>query len=118
MKALLWINRILLTGLSIMTGVVKLVRMDAEMEIFRNIGFSDPLTIAFGVVQLIGGLLLLPSKTTRLGAWIMVPTFVFATGVLLANGMIPFGISSVLFIAMAVLHATRWDRVAVSPRSA
>jgi len=109
-KALLWINRILLTGLSIMTGAVKLARMDAEMEIFRNIGFPDALTIVFGVVQLVGGLLLLPGKTTKLGAWIMVPTFIFATGVLFANGMIPFGVSSLLFIAMALLHATRWDR--------
>lgn len=110
MKALLWINRVLLTGLSIMTGAVKLARMDAEMEIFRNIGFSDALTIAFGVVQLLGGLLLLPGKTTRIGAWVMLPTFVFATGVVFANGMIAFGVSSLLFIAMALLHATRWDR--------
>lgn len=110
----LWINRVLLTGLSIMTGVVKLVKMDAEMEIFRNIGMSDGATIAFGVVQLLGGLLLIPPKTTRLGAWIMLPTFCFATYVLLANSMIPFGVSSLLFIVMALLHATRWPAARAS----
>ena len=108
----LWINRILLTALSIMTGVVKLVKMDAEMEIFRNIGMSDGATIGFGVLQLLGGLLLIPPKTTRLGAWIMLPTFCFATYVVFANSMIPFGISSLLFIAMALLHATRWPAAA------
>lgn len=110
MNALAWGNRVLLTGLSIMTGAVKLAQMEEEMAIFRTIGFPDGVTMAFGLVQLIGGLLLLPSKTTRLGAWVMAPTFVFATGVLFANGMITFGVVSVLFIAMAMFHAKRWPR--------
>lgn len=104
----MWINRVLLTLLSIMTGVVKLAGMEEEMTIFRNAGFSDGLTVAFGVVQLVGGLLLLAPRTTRLGAWIMLPTFVLATGVLLANSMIPFGVFSLLFIASAYLHGSRW----------
>ena len=108
MKALAWVNRVLLTGLSIMTGVVKLAQMEEEMVIFRTIGFPDGLTMAFGLVQLIGGILLLPPKTTNLGAWIMTPTFVFATGVLFANSMVTFGVVSILFIAMAVFHAKRW----------
>ncbi len=107
-SALAWLNRVLLTLLSIMTGMVKLARMEEEMVIFREIGFSDGMTIAFGVVQLVGGLMLVAPKTTRIGAWVMVPTFVFATGVLFANGMVAFGVVSVLFIAMAVFHAKRW----------
>lgn len=104
----MWINRVLLTLLSIMTGAVKLAKMEEEMVIFRNVGFSDALTIAFGVVQLAGGLLLIAPKTTRIGAWIMLPTFVFATGVLFANSMIAFGVFSLVFIAMAALHGARW----------
>ena len=107
-SALAWVNRVLLTGLSIMTGAVKLAQMEEEMVIFRTIGFPDALTIVFGLIQLVGGLLLLPRKTTRLGAWVMVPTFIFATGVLLANGMVTFGVVSVAFIAMAAFHALRW----------
>ncbi|MGE0785735.1 MAG: DoxX family protein [Sandaracinaceae bacterium] len=108
MKVALWVNRVLLTLLSISTGAVKLARMDAEMVIFRAVGFPDALTIAFGVVQLAGALLLLPPRTTRIGAWVMVPTFLFATGVVFANGMIVFGIVSLSFPAMAALHALRW----------
>ncbi len=108
MKWLLWLNRVLLTVLSLATGAVKLAGMEAEMVIFREVGFSDSLTIAFGVVQLLGGLLLIANKTTRLGAWVMLPTFVFATIVLLVNGMMAFGASSLLFIAMAALHGLRW----------
>lgn len=107
-SALQWVNRILLTALSVMTGVVKLAQMEEEMALFRTIGFSDAVTMGFGALQLAGGLLLLPTRTTRTGAWVMAPTFLFATGVLLANGMIPFGVVSVLFIAMAVFHAMRW----------
>lgn len=110
MKAVLWINRILLTLLSVSTGAVKLAQMEAEMIIFREIGWPDGLTIVFGVVQVLGGLLLLPSKTTRVGAWVMLPTYVIATGVVFANGMIAFGIGSLLFIGMALLHASRWPK--------
>lgn len=109
-SVLAWVNRVLLTALSIMTGLVKLAQMEEEMALFRTIGFSDAATMAFGALQLVGGVLLLPPRTTRTGAWLMAPTFLFATGVLLANGMIPFGIVSVLFIAMAVFHALRWPR--------
>ena len=110
MKALLWINRVASTLLSISTGAVKLARMDAEMVIFREVGFSDSMTIAFGALQLLAGLLLLPNRTTRAGAWCVLPTFLFATAVLFVNGMIPFGLGSLLFPAMALLHALRWPR--------
>ena len=53
MIVIAWINRVLLTVLSIMTGVVKLAQMPEEMEIFRQAGFSDPLILGFGVVQLV-----------------------------------------------------------------
>ncbi len=108
MKVLLWINRVLLTLLSLNTAIVKLAQMEFEMVIFRNVGLPDGATIAFGVVQLIGGLLLTANRTTRIGAWVMVPTFLFATGVLFMNSMLPFGVFSLLFVAMAVFHATRW----------
>lgn len=111
MKTLLWINRVLLTLLSLNTAIVKLLQMEFEMVIFRNAGLPDVATIAFGVVQLAGGLLLIWNKTTKLGAWVMVPTFVFATGVLFVNAMIPFGVFSLLFVAMAVFHGWKWGRV-------
>ncbi len=112
MKVALWVNRVALTLLSISTAGVKLAGMEEEMVIFRTVGFSDAMTMAFGVVQLAGGLLLLPPKTTRIGAWVMVPTFLFATGVLFANGMVPFGVVSLLFPAMAALHALKWPKPA------
>jgi len=109
-NVLLWINRVLLTALSFATGAVKLAQMDDEMRIFRAVGIPDAATIAFGVIQVLGAVLLVVPRTTRLGAWWMAGTFVLATGVLFGNGMIPFGVVSLLFPAMAVFHALRWPR--------
>ena len=109
MTRFLQVNRVLLTLLSISTGLVKLLRMSEEMAIFRAAGFSDALTVTLGGIQLAGGLLLLSSRTTRVGAWVMALTFAIATGVLFRNGMTTFGVVSFAFIAMAVLHARRWE---------
>jgi len=107
MTVALWINRVLLTALSLMTGAVKLAGMEDELRIFREAGFSDGLIVAFGVLQLVGGVLLIPNRTSRVGAWVMLPTFAVATGVVFINGMVPFGVASLLFIAMAALHGLR-----------
>ncbi|MEZ4321649.1 MAG: DoxX family protein [Myxococcota bacterium] len=98
-----WVNRVLLTVLSVMTGVVKLVQMPEEMQIFADAGFSTSATVAFGVVQLVGGLLLIPNATHRVGGALMIPTFVVATGVLFVNGLVPFGLFSLTFIASAAV---------------
>ncbi len=101
MKWAILANRAVLTLLSISTGLVKLAQMEEEMVIFRGAGIPDWATMVFGVVQLLGGLLLLPNRTHHIGALVMIPTFVAATGVLFVNGLIPFGVFSLLFPASA-----------------
>ena len=115
MKIALWINRVLLTLLSISTGAVKLAKMEEEMHIFRVAGWSDALTIAFGVVQLLGAISLLVRRLTVKVAVLMAFTFFVATGVLFINGMVTFGLFSVLFIVSAVVHARYWPRLMHSP---
>jgi hypothetical protein len=115
MTRLSWVNRGLLTVLSIATGAVELAQMEEEMALFRAVGFTDGLTIAFGAVQLAGGLLLVPNRTTRIGAWVMAPTFAFATYALFANGRVVFAVVSLLFIAMAILHGARGSDAAHAP---
>ena len=76
--------------------------MEDEMVLFRGAGISDTLTLLFGIIQTIGGILLIPTKTRRIGALIMAITFTLATIVVFINGMLVFGFSSILFIALAV----------------
>lgn len=92
---------VILILLSIATGVTKLIQMPEEMELFRNAGFSDMMTMLFGLIQVAGGILLIPTKTRKYGAIIMLLSFVIATIVVFIKGMIGFGIFSILFIALA-----------------
>ena len=101
MKNLLLVNWVLVTLLSISTGIFKVLQQKADIELFAAIGFNTTMTTILGVIQLIGGILLIFKATRRLGAYIMIPTFALASIAVFANGMIPFGVVSLLFIAMA-----------------
>ncbi len=81
----------------------KLMQQQADIDLFKAIGFTDSMVIIFGAVQLIGGLLLIPSKTRQLGAYIVMITFVIASIAVFANQLIVFGIVSLVFIVMAYL---------------
>lgn len=96
------VNKILLILLGASTGLVKIFKMEAEMKIFRNAGFNDLAIIAFGVIQVLATILILIPQTLKWGSILLAITFVIATGVLFKNEMIPFGIFSILFIAMAI----------------
>ena len=101
MKILNTVLLVLLIVLSLATGITKLIQMPEEMELFRNAGFSDILILIFGAVQVLGGILLIPTRYRQYGAIIMTVTFVIATIVVFIKGMMGFGLFSILFIALA-----------------
>lgn len=106
MKPLLWINLALLTLLSISTGIVKIAGLEADVEIFARLGFSPGMTVAFGALQALAGVALLPAPTRRTAAVVLAMTFVVATAGLFVSGIHPFSWISLLFIAMAALVAS------------
>ena len=101
MKLLYKINWILLIVLSIATGIFKILQQEADIKLFEALGMNAVLVTLLGVVQLIGGVLLIPKKTRKIGALIMIPTFVLASIAVFMNQMMLFGIVSLLFILMA-----------------
>ncbi len=103
MKLFLKINWILTTLLSIATGVFKILQQEEDIRLFDRIGFNETATTLLGVIQLIGGILLIFPKTRKIGAWVMIPTFIVASIAVFANKMYPFGIVSLLFIVMTIL---------------
>jgi len=112
MKIVRLVLLVVLILLSIATGVTKLIQIPAEMELFGNAGWPIWLTLAFGVVQIAGGLLLIAPQSRRYGAMVMIVTFVIASAVVLINGMIPFFLFSLLFIVLAalpLLPKSRWE---------
>ncbi|MCH9682262.1 MAG: hypothetical protein K0V04_12560 [Deltaproteobacteria bacterium] len=106
MKALVWINFALLVVLSVSTGIVKIAGLEADIEIFARLGFSPAMTVAFGVVQALAGLALLPGRTRRTAALVLAASFVIATVGLFVSGIHPFASISVVFIVMAGVVAT------------
>ncbi len=97
------IGLILLIPLSLATGGVKLFSFEADIEVFASIGFSTTATLLFGVIQVIGGLLLILPQTRKIGTGVMAFTFVIATIALFASGTTAFGIFSILFILLALV---------------
>lgn len=106
MKRLFWINFALLTLLSVSTGIVKIAGLEADVAIFAAMGFSPGMTAAFGVLQALAGLALLPAQTRRTAAVVLAATFVVATAGLFISGIHPFSWISLTFIAMAALVAS------------
>ena len=82
--------------LAIFSGVTKIALMQQEVDFFGKYGFSNPILIAYGATQLIGGLLL-PFKRTRFyGAAIVAITFLISLVVLFMDGNIPVSIVTVV----------------------
>lgn len=103
MNIALKINWILTVVLSIATALFKLTQQDADIALFEKIGFNETATTILGGVQLIGGVMLILSKTRTWGAYLMIPTFIVASIAVFANDMMAFGVVSLVFIVMALL---------------
>ena len=86
--------------LSIATGTFKILQQKVDIELFHTIGIGVAGTTLLGIIQLIGGILLIFPRYRKWGAIIMITTFVLATVAVFANHLYVFGIVSILFIAM------------------
>ncbi len=97
----MWIVFVLLFIQSVATGAVKIGGLQADVDIFAELGFSYGMTVAFGVLQLVLGLALLHPAARRPAAAALAVTFAIATAGLFAAGIHPFSYVSLLFIALA-----------------
>lgn len=89
--------------LSISTGIFKIMQQEADIQLFRALGFNEIMTTILGVIQLAGGVMMIFPKYRKRGALIMIPTFMIASLAVFMNQMWLFGIVSLLFIAMAYI---------------
>lgn len=84
------------------TGIFKILQQKADIELFSKIGVGVTGTTILGILQLIGGILLIFPKHRKWGAVLMIITFLLATLAVFANQMYIFGFVSILFVAMAL----------------
>lgn len=87
--------------LSIAAGLAKVMQTPQEMEFLQGAGLSTGLIIVFGIVQILGGLLLVPGKTRVVGAVIAASAFAVSAALIFMSGNLAFGLISLLPIALA-----------------
>lgn len=103
----------ILTLLAVSSGITKILLMPQDVDFFSKYGFSDPLLIAFGSVQLLGGLLLVFMKTRFVGAAIVAVTFLASLALLLMDGNVTVSIvTAVATLLLGVVMKWSWRPVA------
>ena len=109
MKIAYYILLAVLTALAVASGVAKIALTPNDVEFFGRYGFSDPMLIAFGAVQLTGGVLL-PWKTTRfLGSAVVALTFLVSLVILIVDGNVPVSIvTAIATVLLFVVMKLSW----------
>ena len=77
---------------------MKIMLMPQDVDFFGQYGFTNPILIAFGVSQLIGGVLLAVPRTRIVGAVILGVTFLISAVVLGMAGNIPVTVVTLLCV--------------------
>ena len=95
--------------LSIAAGLAKVMQTQQEMEFLQGAGLSPALIVIFGLVQIAGGILLIPQKTRLIGALLATSALVVSTILIFIGGNLVFGLFSTLPIALAgfVIYQSR-----------
>ncbi len=82
MTVLRTINLILITVLSIAAGIPKVMRMTEEVKFFESAGLGTTSVVIFGLVQLVGGALLVFRGTRMWGAAVVALAFLGSAAML------------------------------------
>ena len=108
-KILFTIILAILIFLAVSSGVTKVALMQQDVEFFGKYGFSNPILIIYGLVQILGGIMLMLKKTRFVGAAIVAITFLISLVVLLMEGNIPVSIVTVIAtILLGVIMIQSW----------
>ena len=104
---------VLLVLLAVSSGITKIALLQHDVDFFGKYGFSDPILIAFGVIQLIGGVLLAFKRTRFFAAVIVAVTFLVSLAVLLMDGNIPASVATVVAtLLLGMVMKQSWNRPA------
>lgn len=103
------IIRMIIIGILVLlaaaSGLSKIMLMPQEVEFFGSYGFSNPILVAFGAVQLAGGVLMLLAKTRLAGAIMVAVTFLVSAVLLILAGNIPVAAITLVCVLLLVFIA-------------
>jgi hypothetical protein len=87
--------------LSVAAGLAKVLQSQHEIEFLQGLGLSIFVIMVFGLLQIIGGVLMAPKKTRMPGAVLVTLGFVVSTVLVFIGGNVTFGLISVIPAALA-----------------
>lgn len=93
--------------LSVAAGVPKLLQMPQELAFLSSIGLKGAAVSILGIAQLVGGILLFPSKLRLIGIGLASLVFLISSAAILVGGNVAFGLISLLPVlaCMAVAYS-------------
>lgn len=98
------INKVILGILGVMSlaaGGAKIIRVPEEAQFFADAGLAPAVMIAFGVVQALAGILMLPQKTRVAGSLVAAIMFACSAVMILMSGNLQFGLVALVPVLMA-----------------
>lgn len=113
MKIVSTIILVVLILLAVSSGITKVALMQQDVDFFGKYGFSNPILIAYGLVQFIGGVLMVFKKTRFVGATIVAITFLISLAVLLMEGNLPVSVATIVAtLLLGVTMKQSWKTAA------
>ncbi len=103
MKIISRVVLVVLIFLAVSSGITKVALMQQDVDFFGKYGFSNPILVVYGLVQLIGGVLMMLKRTRLVGAAVVAITFLISLVILLMEGNIP--VSAATVVATLLLGA-------------
>lgn len=101
MRIVVTILAVLIGLLSIAAGAAKIALVPEEVAFLSQFGFTNVLTISFGLVQVLGGLLIVIPVTRFYGALVAAVAFAFSAVLLLIAGNLAFAGVSLVPVLLA-----------------
>lgn len=114
MKILNMISITLIALLSVAAGFAKVMGAPQEVAFLQSFGFTSMLIIAYGSVQIAGGILLAIPNTKKLGAMIAMLAFGLSTVLIFISGNLMFGFISLFPILLACFIFWQSSRIALN----
>lgn len=109
MKTVSTIILAVLILLAVSSGITKILLMQQDVDFFGKYGFSNLILVVYGCVQLIGGLLLVFTRTRFVGAAIVAISFLISLVLIAMEGNIPVGVATLIAtLLLGVVMKQSW----------
>ena len=100
MKVFYYSVLVVLALLAMLSGITKVLLMAQDVNFFGQFGFNNITLVAFGLVQLVGGMLMLMPKIRVIGALLVVVTFLVSAVFLALSGNTPATLVTLLMLGL------------------